>query len=93
MVDLIDREELLRRYHTAMSPTTPMHSRLAFLEMLVETAKPVDAVPVIRCRDCEHWTMLSSGERICDIKFDITPALFYCGAGKNRYPEGVEEHG
>lgn len=48
-----------------------------------------DARKIIHCKECEHRAQLSTGEYICDIKFDEVPDDFFCGAAVPRIQEGV----
>ena len=53
----------------------------------LDTCPTVDAVPVVRCRDCIHWCEYSGCEELdgkgwCDAAYgETTHALFFCGAG------------
>lgn len=65
MADLIDRESLLDI--VGKMPIDWEYGRAVFdIYVIIKTAKPVDAVPVVRCRDCEYR------------KHDITNAAYYC---------------
>lgn len=62
MSDLIDRKVLRNQmYHEAFETDTPMQRwdggcwiRYKLFENTIETQPAVDAVPVVRCKDCRH---------------------------------------
>lgn len=54
MVDLIDRESLLDI--VGKMPLDWEYGRaVSDIYDIIKTAKPVDAVEVVRCRECEKW--------------------------------------
>lgn len=57
MADLIDRDALLERIDAKFFATDPKgEEQLGYLNSrtLVRTAPAVDAVEVVRCKDCKH---------------------------------------
>lgn len=47
----------------------------------LDDAPTVDAVPVVRCKDCVH-------DMDCDIQYHVqSGTTFYCGAGERRQDE------
>lgn len=75
--------------------SVPIHAMEAYsrakqffagLKGILEAAPPVDAVPVVRCRDCEHSYESVSG-LFCAMGpcVDcIVPEDFFCGHGERR---------
>ena len=64
MERLIDSDEARRRI---IAFATGLHSEALPVDtvmMLLMQIPPVDAVPVVRCRDCKHW---DSETWFCDI--------------------------
>ena len=62
------------------------------VEDMIENAPTVDAVEVVRCKDCKYAHMTYAGEcKYCDIWFPDEPAYadgtFYCAAGERRTDE------
>lgn len=53
-MDLIDRNELLPNNVFYVCNENPMASVDELLNR-ISNAKTVDAVPVVRCKDCKHW--------------------------------------
>ena len=54
MVEYIDREAILEDFEScnrSNSKWTPQR-----VKTLIFRQPPVDAVPVIRCKDCRHWS-------------------------------------
>lgn len=78
MADLIDRDKLLSAYDAAHKGQ-PGGAR-----KLIAEAPAVDAVEVVRCKDCRHWQEIANGEihyGHCDMTDDsqVCPWNFYCG--------------
>ena len=49
----------------------------------------VDAVEVVRCKDCKHWTDENGG--LCDIwDYYISNEEFFCGCGERRENDGSD---
>lgn len=64
MTDLIDRAALLEKIDKKFFATCPEgDEQLGYLNSrnLIRTAPAVDAVPVVRCKDCKYFS--ESGER------------------------------
>lgn len=54
---------------------------------IIEQAPAIDAVHVIRCKDCEFWNYkdcVVDGNCYCDMLERYTLENFYCAAGKRR---------
>lgn len=49
---------------------------------LIEKAPAVDAVPVVRCKDCQHWHH-SGWCKLIGQEFDRWPG-YYCADGKRK---------
>lgn len=47
----------------------------------LEEAPTIDAVPVVRCKDCKHWWL---PEEICGRKRTITSGSWFCADGDRR---------
>ena len=62
------------------------------LEM-IDSAPTVDAVEVIRCRNCEHWSALRNFFEIGNCTRSVntcTPGSFYCADGRRKMDAEVE---
>ena len=63
MADLIDRAALLEK------KTTLWDDSLGWTECVdiddIEAAPAVDAVEVVRCKDCKHWEEIKHGHGWC----------------------------
>lgn len=51
------------------------------INLAIDEAKTVDAVKVVRCRDCK-WFVKDSG--VCDFWFAARHPDHYCGEGEKR---------
>lgn len=92
MAALIDRAVLLERIDAKFFATDPKgEEQLGYLNsrMLVRTAPTVDAVPVVRCKDCKHWMFEYDDVGLCaadvpDIDGVERTALNFCSIGERR---------
>ena len=71
------------------------HRKLAVSKLLIHwcmekvaKAPTVDAVPVIRCKDCKYWKDVvlktTEHEKFCDIGFYKTKESGFCSFGERR---------
>lgn len=53
-------------------------------------APTIDAVPVVRCKDCKHWKGIPSSNFLewCNYRVMKTMAEFYCATGERREDGG-----
>ena len=75
--DLISRSKLIERYKE------PCHS---FLDV-IESMPGIDAVPVIRCKDCTNWgrSPFGSGQvGWCKIQGHHRRPEYYCASAKKK---------
>lgn len=104
MGELIDREPLLKKWGNGCGREDDCHgdcSECAFPGAVddVKTAPTIDAVPVVRCKECDNWaTEFSSGRKslgnyrcLCqewsdaeDHRFTYTGENEYCSRGERR---------
>lgn len=82
MADLIDREALIAEYDRVhIGP--PGGAR-----KLMEDAPTIDAVQVIRCKNCKHWRDGVHGctdhVKVCEIGFYMVGENGYCVYGERR---------
>lgn len=76
---LIERESLLAAYDAAHKGPPGGARRL------IENAPEVDAVPVVRCRECRYWFGPDDGkEHSCELDALCRPADWYCAGGERR---------
>ena len=58
------------------------------LASVMDYAPTVDAVEVVRCKDCEYWgtkVVYANGERADCLNFNfVTPCEFFCKWGERR---------
>lgn len=57
MADLIDRKELLQKIWKQGQEYSIPYSQTSYAEVMVGVAPAVDAVPVVRCRDCKYFNL------------------------------------
>lgn len=61
----------------------PMNKRIEYAKW-IDAQPTVDAVPVIRCKDCEHW-QCDDSESYCDeLGIFDTDMNSYCSYGKRK---------
>lgn len=90
--DLISRSVLIEAMHSVTSDTTcPMHIA-AEIDQIIDNAPAVDAVEVVRCKECKHCVCLSRryrGDIACSkLHTDNIYPDFYCGCGERRADDG-----
>lgn len=56
------------------------------VQMLVDEAPTIDAVPVVRCKDCRQWRTTDKGLRWCSYAMigRCTKADDFCSYGERR---------
>ena len=90
-MSLINREALLS--YADLWASCGEHYTAEDVIMMIKTAPTVDAVPVVRCRECKHYgTADFDGNILCGCTLhsamvDITPDSF-CSYGKRK--EGAD---
>ena len=70
---LINREALLsfEKMDADLCATCGEHHTAEDVIMMIKTAPTVDAVPVVRCRECKHWKPSGSkaGNSFSDMEY------------------------
>lgn len=65
----------------------PFNAGVAFALTMVEYAPTIDAVPVVRCKDCKCWTEWANGTGSCN-RFALdwigTDADDFCSMGERK---------
>ena len=55
------------------------------LQELLEEIKPMDIVPVVRCKDCKHNSLKRmSGNTYCDLGMGLFQLYDFCSMGERR---------
>ena len=90
---LIDTYTLKKRLRTNEGAYVLGHSvvRLFNLDLLIDNTPTVDAVPVVRCKDCKHWGG-RHGMNECSLITTITEPTYwaktqpddFCSSGERR---------
>ena len=84
MMRLIDADALPKYTGYALSADE--------VAMAVENAPTIDAVPVVRCKDCRCWTEWANNTGSCS-RFALdwigTDADDFCSMGERRDDEGI----
>lgn len=70
MSDLISRDKLIIDYGFTWDDITPTHEEMV---ELIRRQPTVDAVEVVRCKDCKH---LDDDDCPCDNKYFVTADCF-----------------
>ena len=91
---MIDADALLQEFNS-----TKLYKLTSKFEQMIRYAPTIDAVSVVRCRDCEHWkrcnvTMPDGGKAnwgFCEINLDpdsdidkTTAENNFCSYGKRK---------
>lgn len=78
---LIDADKLVNRivFHSDM----PLSEKEAFEDAISEEPS-VDAVPVVRCKDCKNWDERRGRKYCWEMYFDQSDPDFYCGYAERR---------
>jgi hypothetical protein len=91
MSDLIDRSKLpticitIPAGHCEESVKHIVEIVAEGFQTMLESAPAVDAVEVVRCKDCRHWdkyTQLPTGSRFCECLCQHHSSEFYCAYGR-----------
>lgn len=54
-------------------------------KLAIETVPAVDAVPVVRCKDCAHNNLPpTAGNALCSIYYGMTEGYGFCHKGERR---------
>lgn len=88
---LIDADELYEKKHVALKEGEVLYR---FTPRDIDNAETVDAVPVVRCRECKHYREIRTkryGNLMCkctrmgkyDIDYQVNPNDF-CSYGERR---------
>jgi hypothetical protein len=84
---LIDADGLRRRIVAFCTGCSTTYLTVENIVMMINQADTVDAVPVVRCRDCEYFVnaaVNANGFLICGVSdMDITPEDF-CSYGERK---------
>lgn len=72
MADLINRDDLMRKHTTSFLHNNSHNTvtELRVLLKLIHDAPTIDAIPIVRCKDCKHANH--------DTKYLINLNLYYC---------------
>ena len=90
MSDLISRAYVLAEYDR-QHQGPPGGAR-----KIMEEAPAVDAVPVVRCRDCKNWATdwkpnhSIDGEHFCPMISLVTSGEWFCAYGERRDDDGKD---
>ena len=79
---LIDADALIER----MKNDNPQTSKIKWLQILAHSAPTIDAVEVVRCKECEHYNSEANVSYIayCPMDNDNLKPTDYCSCGKRR---------
>ena len=63
----------------------PFNAGVAFALTMVEYAQTIDAVPVVRCKDCGWWTKQEKSiQGRCALTGTYPTGSWYCGNGERK---------
>ena len=82
MADLVDRKELRDALYEADAVTMQGVK-------IINQFPAVDAVEVVRCRDCKRWEPHCNGKAgICEKRKGVARANDFCSYGERKYGDG-----
>lgn len=85
---LIDADKLkfirIQIFHGMNPDGTPCVGgwNAALLSCAIDDAPTVDAVPVVRCKDCKHYTPVEGGLSLCTLHNIAVSGKDFCSFGK-----------
>jgi len=86
-MDLIRRSDVKALFHQGDEKTFPFSSPGLVTERDVDSIPAVDAVEVVRCRECKRWTPINNEESYgwCSLDCKATKKrMHFCGYGQRR---------
>lgn len=93
MNDYIERQDAIDT-HCAICPDKDKCPDRDFIcpgRELFRMIKPVDAVPVVRCKDCAHNNLPpTAGNALCSIYYGMTDVYGFCHRGERREEDGTD---
>lgn len=93
--DLIDRGELFPNGFIVVNGSKPILTLNDLINKICN-APAVDAVEVVRCKDCENWdtdwcpSHSAKGEHWCGMIDLVTEPDFFCGYGERKKEDAVD---
>ena len=90
MSRLIDADKMIEHLDLCLaesdSSTLIVDATLAAIKHYVENAPTVDAVEVVRCKDCAYWDKISGGFAFwagrCTRRDSVTGCDYFCGSAE-----------
>ena len=85
-MDLIDRQELMTKLHRMPGfEKTDSDKKMLYVEKsIIEQMPTVDAVEVVRCKDCKHISFVEGGLALCTLHYIGRAYEDYCSEGERR---------
>ncbi len=91
---LIDADKLVALLNKKYGDDENINESVLYLVGAISGATTVDAVEVVRCKDCAYWgtkVVYANGERADCLNFNfVTPCDFFCKWGERREDEQQE---
>lgn len=91
---LIDADTISYYYYRLL--TTPNSIKIAVPKDKIEAMPIIDAVPVVRCKDCNYYDrswfdkLEKNNNHYCPIIDSVTDINFFCAKGERRSENGKE---
>jgi len=93
MADLIDRQALLAKQYNASNFTDPTLAEMVVDVRDIEDAPTIDAVPVVRCKDCKYMEKYAAHPaRFCKVwrSYNGMGDDGYCNYGERKCDNAVD---
>lgn len=82
---LIDADALLKAFYRELDNAILYGRIVKPLQDLINEAPTVDAVPVVRCKDCKWWTKQEKSiQGRCALTGTYPTGGWYCGNGERK---------
>lgn len=87
---LIDADALMKAFYKSIDDAALHGGKIVPFQDIIQNAPTIDAVPVVRCKDCRHWTEWGSKTGSCS-RFALdwigTDADDFCSMAERRDDE------
>jgi hypothetical protein len=93
-MSLIEKDEALKRVEDAPVLSSMSLMTKSYIYAGIKTMPDVDAVPVVRCKNCEHWCtdstpcLQDADVHFCPMVDFYSTADWFCAYGESRKEEG-----
>ena len=85
---LIDADVLMKAFYKSIDDAVLHGGKIVPFQDIIQNAPTIDAVPVVRCRDCRWWTKQEKSiQGRCALTGTYPTGGWYCGNGERKDDE------